>query len=95
MTVERRYWGLSTYIKAPSPLNANQFALSNGLCGNNNGDPEDDFAPDFFESNRYLLHIFFKLLVCLHGDYQSKYNFERTPGKVILFGVSTKLHFNC
>ena len=91
MTVERRYWGLSTYIKAPSPLNANQFVLSNGLCGNNNGNPEDDFTPDqrndFFESNRYLLHIFYKFLVCLQGDYQSKYNFDKTPGKVILFGV--------
>ena len=61
MTVKRMYWGLSTYIKAPTPFNLNTDTNhhSEGLCGNYNGDYADDFDPgkevQFGESNRYFM----------------------------------------
>lgn len=47
--IERRYWGLSTYITAPSPFDKSKKDpkhRSKGLCGNYNGDPNDDFDTD-------------------------------------------------
>ena len=47
--ISRARWGLSTYVKAPQ--NANED--SEGLCGNFNGDPNDDIEGDnCFESWR-------------------------------------------
>ncbi|XP_028411934.1 von Willebrand factor D and EGF domain-containing protein-like [Dendronephthya gigantea] len=55
VTVERRYWGLSTYVKAPRPVNDEQHNID-GLCGNFNGNPNDDFGGksvnEFGNSNR-------------------------------------------
>ena len=58
--MERRYWGLSTYITAPTPVdkNASDTKLhSKGLCGNYNGIYDDDFVGgkhvEFAETNRY------------------------------------------
>ena len=55
------YWGLSTYIKAPTPFdqtNQNTDHHSEGLCGNYNGKPEDDFDKDqevqFAKSHKYI-----------------------------------------
>jgi hypothetical protein len=70
VTVKRMYWGLSTYIKAPTPFHQdNQLHTdfhSEGLCGNYNGDRADDFdhrkEVEFGESNRYfIIIIIFKI----------------------------------
>jgi hypothetical protein len=59
VTVERRFWGLSTYIKAPTPFYLNNtLHYSEGLCGNYNDVHDDDFVQgkevQFGELNRYL-----------------------------------------
>ena len=61
VTIQRMYWGLSTYIKAPTPFNQNTLNVdhhSEGLCGNYNGNPNDDLTDgmeiQFAESYRYL-----------------------------------------
>ncbi len=60
MTILRMKWGLTTYIKAPTPFdqdNQNADHHSKGLCGNYNGDYDDDFTSgqevQFAESYRY------------------------------------------
>ena len=47
VTIKRMYWGLSTYIKAPTPYNENNPNSdhhSEGLCGNYNGNANDEFS---------------------------------------------------
>ena len=45
VTIKRMYWGLSAYIKAPTPYNeTNPNSDSKGLCGNYNGNANDEFA---------------------------------------------------
>ena len=61
VSIERRWWGLSTWITAPAPFDKNKIANadynSEGLCGNYNNDGSDDFqgkpARMFAESYRY------------------------------------------
>ena len=62
VTIKRMYWGLTTYIKAPTPFNQNNQNTdhhSDGLCGNYNGNPNDDFTSgmevQFAESHRYFI----------------------------------------
>ena len=62
VTIQRMFWGLSTYIKAPTPFDRKSKSkdhYSEGLCGNYNGDRVDDFAPGeeakFAETYRYMV----------------------------------------
>ena len=49
--VDRQNWGMNLYLWAPMDKNN----PSEGLCGNNNGDPNDDFG-QFNSPNQFGEH---------------------------------------
>ncbi len=66
--VDRQYWGLNVYVWAP----ADPDHASEGLCGNNNEDANDDFgqwksANQFGEHWRYISYATHTDLLLVYG----------------------------